>query len=143
MNSKLTKLTQLFLVVSALGFTASNAMSEVKLPKTAKLLNKAEIIVAYGGKTTNYEHPNTDKVIGTAIFSADMTKGNGTFIAGSTKGEWESKITLKKDQYCWSLRVKGNKKFEKPVCNLVYLDGKVAYEVHPKTKQIVSVNTIQ
>jgi hypothetical protein len=127
----------------AFALTATQAMGAVKLPKTAKLLDKAGIIAAYGGKTTKFDHPNTDKVFGTAIFNADMTKGHGTIVAGDIKGEWETKITLKDDQYCWALKVKGAKKYEKPVCNQVYLDGKTAYEVQPKTKKILSVNTIE
>jgi hypothetical protein len=123
--------------------SSASAAEKVKLPATAKKLDKAGIIAAYGGKTTNFTHPNTDNVFGLAIFDAEMAKGHGTFVAGKTKGEWETKITLKDDQYCWSLKVKGKKKYEKPVCNLVYLDGNTAYEVHPKNNAILSVNVIQ
>lgn len=129
--------------ITAIGSTGLQAAEKVKLPESAKKLDKAGILVAYGGKTTNFEHPNTDKVHGTAIFNADMTKGNGTFVAGKTKGTWQTKITLKEDQYCWALRVGKNKKYDKPVCNFVYLDGNTAYEVNPKTSEILSVNTIQ
>ena len=119
------------------------AAGKVKLPDTAQKLDKAGIIAAYGGKTTKFTHPNTDGVYGLAIFAADMKTGHGTFVAGETKGEWETKITLKEDQYCWAVRVKPAKKYQKPVCNHVYLDGNTAYEVHPKNKTILSVNVIQ
>jgi hypothetical protein len=125
------------------GPSSAVAAEKVKLPATAKKLDKAGIIAAYGGKTTNFTHPNTDNVYGLAIFDADMAKGHGTFVAGETKGEWDTKITLKDDQYCWAVRVKPAKKYQKPVCNFVYLDGNTAYEVHPKNKTILSVNVIQ
>lgn len=131
------------MAIGAFGLSVTAALGAVKLPKTAKLLTKAEIIAVYAGSTSNWDHPNTDKVTGTAIINADATMGNGTYVAGKNKGVWETKITFKNDQYCWSVRANDAKKFEKPVCNLIYLDGKVAYEVHPKSKKILSVNTIQ
>lgn len=138
-----TKFSTAALVVFALAFTATAAMSAVKLPKTAKLLDKAGIVAAYCGKTILWDHPNTDKVKGTVIFNAKMTNAVGTYVSSKNKGEFESKVSFKGDQYCFSVRVKPAKEYAKRVCNLIYLDGTTAYEVNPKSKTIVSVNTIQ
>jgi hypothetical protein len=127
----------------SLPITSASAADKVKLPATAVKLDKAGIMAAYGGKKTSFSHPNTDKVTGTADFSADMKTGSGTFVAGKIKGKWVSKITLKADQYCWSVKAGDAKKYDKPVCNHVYLDGNTAYEVDPKSKKILSVNVIQ
>jgi hypothetical protein len=129
--------------VTFLTIGTASAAEMVKLPATAVKLDKAGIMAAYGGKKTTFSHPNTDKVTGTADFSADMKTGSGTFVAGKIKGNWVSKITLKGDQYCWSVKAGDAKKYDKPVCNHVYLDGKTTYEVDPKSKKILSVNIIQ
>jgi hypothetical protein len=121
----------------------SLAADAVVLPKTAKLLTKAEAIVVYGGNTTTWSHPNSDKVTGTAVFDATVTSASGEFQDGKNKGEWESKITWKGDQYCWQARAKGIGKFGKPVCNLIYQDAKTVYEVDPKSKKVTSVDLLQ
>jgi hypothetical protein len=141
----LIKKSTFLTLLAAVTFTSDTtlAVEAVKVPATAKLLTKAEIVATYGGTTSNWEHPNTDGSHGTAIVNADATKGHGTYADDKSNGTWESKITFKGDQYCWSVRVNGKGKFQKPVCNLIYLDGKVAYEVDPKSKKILSVNTIQ
>jgi hypothetical protein len=143
MNIEFRKLALMAFASGAFALTATQAMSAVKMPKTAKLLNKAEIIALYANTTSDWDHPNTDKVKGTAIINADVTIGGGTWIAGNEKGNWESKITFKGDQYCWASRLKGEKKYNPRVCNLIYQDGKTAYEVDPKTKKILSINTIR
>jgi outer membrane protein assembly factor BamB len=143
MTSKFRTSAQIALTLAGLGALTVNAMGADKVPATAKLLTKAEIMAAYSGATLKWTHPYTDKGTGTAAFNTDLTSGKGTFVFGKDKGEFESKITFKGDQYCWAAKGKGEKKFGKRVCNLVYLDGKIAYEVDPKSKQILSVNTLQ
>lgn len=121
----------------------SLAADAVSLPKSAKLLTKAEVIVIYGGKKTEWSHPNTDKATGTAVFDTTVSSASGEFQDGKNKGEWESKITWKGDQYCWQARAKGQGKFGKPVCNLIYQDSKTVYEVDPKSKKVISVDLLQ
>jgi len=132
-------------VCAAVGLTpmTSQAADAVVLPKTAKLLTKAEVIAIYGGKTTEWSHPNSDKATGTAVFDATVSSASGEFQNGKDKGEWESKITWKGDQYCWQARPKGTGKFGKLVCNLIYQDAKTIYEVDPKSKKVVSVDLLQ
>lgn len=132
--------------VLAVGFATGVAWAAeaVKLPATAKLLTKDEIIALYAGKSTTWEHPNTDKSTGTTIIAADAKTMSGTWANGNDKGEWEGKISFnKKDQYCYVFRGKGEKKWSKLTCNLVYLDGKTVYELDPKNKKILSVNIVQ
>lgn len=121
--------------------TLAFAQDPVTLPPTAKLLTKAEIIAAYGGKPHTWSHPNTDKGTGTFTLDANTSTVSGTWEIGKQKGEFEGKITYEGDQSCYRTRPKGSKKaYGKITCNLVYLDGDTAYEVNPKTKVITSVN---
>jgi hypothetical protein len=125
---------------------AMPALAEVNLPAAAKALTRAEVVALYSGKSTTWDHPYTDKSTGTANFSPDLTTMWGTWKNGKDKGEWEAKISFKKDQYCYQTRPKGSKdKFSKVTCNIVYLDAetKTVYEVHPKNKKILSVNALQ
>jgi Protein of unknown function (DUF995) len=116
----------------------------VKLPTSAKQLSKDEIITLYSGKSTTWQHPNTDKSTGTTIIAADLKTMNGTWQNGKDKGEWDGKISFnKKDQYCYVSRGKGQKKYSKETCNLVFTDGKTVYEVDPKSKKVLSINIIQ
>jgi hypothetical protein len=140
---KLKVYTQVALTFGGLVFSAVGSFAAEKVPATAKLLTKAEIFSTYSGATLKWTHPYTDKGTGTATFNADLTSGKGTFVFGKNKGEFESQVSFKGDQYCWAAKGKGEKKYGKRVCNLVYLDGKVVYEVDPKSKQILSVNALQ
>jgi hypothetical protein len=119
----------------------AQAADKVKVPETAKLLNKAEIIAQYDGKLYSWDHPNTDKAHGTTTYVAASSTIGGTWESGKDKGEWEGRISWKGDQYCFETRGKGSKKKYNPKqCNMIYLDGITTYEVNPKTKQVLSVN---
>jgi hypothetical protein len=142
MKLQFNKVSSFAFTALLVSLSATTVWGATKIPKTAKLLNKAEIIALYANTTSDWDHPNTDKVKGTAIINADVTMGKGTWAAGGSKGEWESKITFKGDQYCWATKIKGTK-YNPRVCNLIYLEGKTAYEVDPKSKKILSVNTIR
>ena len=73
-----------------------------------------------------------------------MKTMDGTWKAGKKGGEWEGKISFNKaGQYCYVTRGKGQKKYGKQTCNLLFLDGKTVYELDPKSKKILSVNTLQ
>jgi hypothetical protein len=138
-----TSATLAFLALG-LGSNLAMAADAVKLPDSAKQLSKDEIIALYAGKSTTWDHPNTDKSTGTAIIAADATSMSGTWKNGKDKGEWEGKISFnKKDQYCYVTRGKGDKKYGKETCNLVFADVKTIYEVNPKSKKVLSVNVIQ
>lgn len=129
----------LFLSTSLIEST--KAKDTLMLPKTAKLLDKAGVMATYDGKQFAWSHPNTDHVTGTANFDLKNGLANGAWNGGKASGEWESKITFKGDQYCYEARGKGKKKYNKMVCNLVYLDGTTTYEVDPKTKRVLSTDS--
>ena len=122
---------------------ASSALAKDKiiLPTTAVLLDAAGVMATYDGKQFAWAHPNTDKVTGTAKFDLKNGLADGTWKAGKDTGEWESKVTFKGDQYCFEARGKGQKKYNKMVCNLVYLDGTTTYEIDPKSKRVLSIDT--
>ena len=131
-------------VAVALAPTLAWSADAVKLPASAKQLAKDEIIALYSGKSTTWDHPNTDKSTGTTIIAADATSMSGTWVNGKDNGEWEGKISFnKKDQYCYVTRGKGDKKYGKETCTLVFVDGKTVYEINPKSKKVLSINTIQ
>lgn len=119
------------------------ATNSVLLPKTAKPLTKAEIVAIYGGKTAEWNHPNTDHTTGTATWDAAVSVSSGTWKAGKNHGEWDSKVTWKGDQYCYEAKGKDKKKYNKMVCNLVFqdVDG-IVYEVDPKTKKVISTDKL-
>jgi Protein of unknown function (DUF995) len=132
---------RMFFLALALAFTTpALAADKVKLPATAKQLTAAEIIAVYDGKKYAWDHPNTDKVTGTVLFDFKKSYMNGTWKAGKDTGEWEGKITMKGDQYCYRTRGKGEKKFGKMTCNILFLDGTTVYEVDPKTKKVLSTD---
>ncbi len=116
------------------------AADKVKIPKTAKVMTAAEIILAYDGKSYAWDHPNTDKATGTVLFDFKKSYMSGKWKAGKDSGEWEGKITMKGDQYCYETRGKGQKKYDKMVCNILYIDGTTIYEVHPKSKKVLSTD---
>jgi hypothetical protein len=118
----------------------ARAKDTLMLPPTAKLLDKAGIMAAYDGKKYSWSHPNTDKVTGTANFDLKNGMASGVWNDGKTSGEWEAKVTFKGDQYCFEARGKGKKKYNKMVCNLVYLDSTTTYELDPKTKRVLSID---
>jgi Protein of unknown function (DUF995) len=122
--------------------TPAFAADKVVLPPDAKMLTAAEVIAAYDGKSYAWDHPNTDKVKGTVTF--DFKKGymSGTWNDGKSKGEWEGKITMKGDQYCYRTKPKGGKKFSNTTCNILYTDGKMIYETHPKSKKVLSTDVL-
>jgi len=120
---------------------SAKAKDTLILPPTAKLLDKAGVMAAYDGKQYSWSHPNTDKVTGTANFDLKSGLAHGTWKYAKNSGEWESKVTFKGDQYCYEARGKGQKKYNKMVCNLVYLDGTTTFEVDPKTKRVLSTDT--
>jgi Protein of unknown function (DUF995) len=121
---------------------AAMAADKVKLPDTAKMLTKAEVVALYGGRKTTWEHPNTDGVTGTAEFDSELKSAKGTFNDGGKKGTWESKLSFKGDWYCYQVRVNGGKKYSKRTCNVIYVDGEKIYEVDPKSKKVLSLNQI-
>jgi hypothetical protein len=129
----------LFFSTSFVGIT--NAKDTLILPQTAKLLDKAGVMATYDGKKFAWSHPNTDHVTGTANFDLKNGFANGTWKDGKDTGEWEARVTFKGDQYCYEARGKGKKKYNKMVCNLVYLDGTTTYEVDPKTKRVLSTDS--
>ena len=51
-----------FSVFATVGILLGSALAaeKLKLPETAIKLDKAGILAAYGGKTTEFTHPNTD-----------------------------------------------------------------------------------
>jgi Protein of unknown function (DUF995) len=130
--------TALTMIIGFASSTAAIAADEVKLPATAKLLTKAEILEAYGGKTYSWSHPNTDKYTGTVKFDLAHSYMSGNYELG--KDEWEGKVSFKGDQYCFRTRGKGQKKYNPVSCNLVYLDGTTTYELDPKTKAVKSID---
>ncbi len=121
---------------------------KVKLPPSAKMLTKAEVMAVYGGKSAEWTHPNTDKVTGTVTWDATVSTATGTWKDGKNSGKWEGKITFKGDQYCYETHGSaGNdpfpKKYNKMVCNLVYQDTDgMTYEVDPKSKKVLSTDKI-
>ncbi len=127
-------------LILALCSTSAFAADKVKVPATAKLLSKSEIVALYDGKLYSWAHPNTDNGNGTTTFVSTSSTISETYNVGGNKGNWEGKITWKDNQYCFQTRGKGGKKFDPKQCNLIYLDGKTAYEVNPKTKKVMSVN---
>lgn len=132
---------RLFVLTMALAFSTSAwAADKVKVPKTAKSMTAAEIIAAYDGKKYAWDHPNTDKATGTVLFDFKTMTMGGTWKAGKDSGEWEGKITMKGDQYCYRTRGKGEKKYGKMTCNILYIDGTTVYEVDPKTKKVLSTD---
>jgi outer membrane lipoprotein-sorting protein len=142
----LIKKTTLLTLIAVVAFASTSAFAaeSVKVPPTAKLLSKDEVIALYAGKSTTWEHPNTDKSNGTTIIAADLKTMSGTWQSGSDKGEWEGKISFNKDGlYCYVTRGKGQKKYGKQTCNLVFADGKTVYEADPKSKKVLSINVIQ
>lgn len=120
---------------------SAKAKDTLMLPPTAKLLDKAGVMATHDGKKFSWSHTNTDKVTGTADFDLKNGMASGIWNDGKTSGEWESKISFKGDQYCYEARGKGQKKYNKMVCNLVYLDGTTTFEVDPKTKRVLSTDT--
>lgn len=131
----------IFLATTALLASGATAKDKLVLPATAQLLDAAGVMATYDGKQFAWAHPNTDKVTGTAMFDLKNGMAQGTWKGGKGSGEWESKVTFKGDQYCFEARGKGQKKYNKMVCNLVYLDGTTTYEVDPKTKRVLSTDT--
>ena len=138
-NSIGTVVLSLLLLTCLVGST--RAKDTLVLPPSAKLLDKAGIMATYDGKQFAWSHPNTDRVTGTANFDLKNGLATGTWTIGKKSGEWESKVTFKGDQYCYEARGKGQKKYNKMVCNLVYLDGAVTYEIDPRTKKVLSTDT--
>lgn len=118
------------------------AADKVKLPDTAKLLTKAEVIALYGGKKTEWDHPNTDGSSGTAEFDATLSTAQGTYTYKKKKGTWVSRLSFKNDLYCYEVKADGAKKFGKRTCNAIYVDGDAIYEVDPKSKKVLSLNKI-
>jgi Protein of unknown function (DUF995) len=116
------------------------AADRVKLPATAKAMTAAETIATYDGKKYAWDHPNTDNATGTVLFDFKNSYMSGTWKSGSDGGEWEGKITMKGDQYCYRTRGKGQKKYGKMTCNLMFIDGTTVYEVDPKTKKVLSTD---
>jgi hypothetical protein len=139
------KMSAVFTILAVgLAPTLTWSAEAAKLPPTAKQLTKAEIIATYAGKSTTWDHPNTDKSTGTTVIAADIKTMSGTWKNGKDKGEWEGKISFnKKDQYCYVSRGKGEKKWSKETCNLVFADGKTIYETNPKSMKVLSINVIQ
>ncbi len=131
----------ILLATTALFASRATAKDKVVLPATAQLLDAAGVLATYDGKQFAWAHPNTDKVTGTVMFDLKNGVMNGGWKAGKDTGEFEGKVTFKGDQYCFEARGKGQKKYDKMVCNLVYLDGTTTYEVNPKTKRVLSVDT--
>lgn len=138
------RVLSIFAAVSmALGTSAALAEEITKLPDSAKQLTKEEIISAYANKHLTWSHPTTDKGHGTTIVDATVTTMSGTYDVGGSKGEWEGKISWNGQQYCYQTRPKGSqKKYSKKTCNLIYSGGNNFIEVDPKTKKVLSVNTI-
>ncbi len=93
--------------------TPAVAADKVKLPKTAKAMTAADIMATYDGKKYAWEHPNTDHATGTVLFDLKKSYASGTWKSGKDSGEWEGKITMKGDQYCYQTRGKGKKKYDK------------------------------
>lgn len=120
---------------------STKAKDTLMLPKTAKLLDKAGVMATYDGKKFSWSHPNTDHLTGNVNFDLKKGYADGIWNDGKKSGEWEGKITFKGDQYCFETRGKGNKKYNKMVCNLVYLDGTTTYELDPKTKRVLSIDS--
>ena len=97
------------------------------------------MIAIYDGKLDLWKHPNGDH--GTTTHDAKAGTIGGEYNVGSNEGEWEGKVTWKGDQYCFRTRGKGKGKYGALECNIIFLDGTTAYEVHPKTKKVKSINT--
>jgi Protein of unknown function (DUF995) len=116
------------------------AADKVKVPATAKAMTATDIIATYDGKSYAWAHPNTDKATGTVLFDFKKSYMSGTWKAGKDSGEWEGKITMKGDQYCYETRGKGKKKYDKMVCNILFIDGTTVYEVNPKSKKVLSTD---
>jgi alkylated DNA nucleotide flippase Atl1 len=136
------KIRHLYPILPLLASLAIPAVAEIKLPSTAKQLKTDEIRQMLSGKKTTWK--NVDNVSGTAEYSADVKTSKGTLINGEGKTvNWDSKVALKKDQYCFSVRVGDSKKRFPQACYLVFADGKSLYEVDPKTKKVQSINTVQ
>jgi hypothetical protein len=123
--------------------TVTVAADKIKLPEDAKLLTKTDVLALYSGKSFNWSHPNTDKGTGTTVFDATAANMGGTYHVGKYKGEWEGVISWKGEQYCYKTRGKGEKKYSKVTCNLVYAKDGTSYEIDPKKKTLLSVNTPQ
>ena len=138
---KYTAVAAGFLIAFTCGMGHAMAKDKLLLPATAKPLTKDGVMAAYDGKQYAWSHPNTDKVTGTVKFDLKNGLMGGTWSDGKSTGEWEGKVTFKGDQYCFETRGKGQKKYNKMVCNLVYLDGTTTYELDPKTKKVLSTDT--
>ena len=132
---------RIFIAILAMSFaTSAIAANKVKVPPTAKPMTAADIMAAYDGKSYAWDHPNTDKAKGTVFFDLKKSYASGTWKSGKDSGEWEAKITMKGDQYCYEARGKGQKKYNKMVCNILFMDGTMVYEVDPKTKKVLSTD---
>jgi len=134
--SKVLK-TLSFLVLSSAFVTSAFAADKVPMPKDAKLLTKAEIMAAYGGKKVNWSHPNGDKVYGYAVFDAAMTTNSGEWHAGKNHGKFANNvISFDGDVYCL------NKNKPDQYCAVVYQAGDTFFENNPKSGKNQSVNKI-
>jgi hypothetical protein len=124
-------------------FISAAQAAEVKVPDTAKQLKRDGIVAAYAGKSITWERVNGGQVTGTATFAADLKSATGTWKTSDQGGEWESKVTIKGDQYCYQARNKGEKKYGKVTCAIMFSDGTQFYEVEPKAKKLVSITKYQ
>jgi Protein of unknown function (DUF995) len=131
---------RILIALLALSIATPALAAKVKVPATAKPMTATDIIAAYDGKTYKWAHPNTDKVTGTVLFDFKKSFMNGTWKAGKESGEWEGKITMKGDQYCYETRGKGKTKYDKMVCNVLFIDGTTVYETDPKSKKVLSTD---
>jgi hypothetical protein len=131
-----------YFLIPILATIGTPALAEIAIPASAKQLKTDEIREMLGGKKTTWK--NADNITGTAEYSADLKSSKGTLINGEGKTvKWDSKVAIKKDQYCFAVRVGGSKKRFPQECYLVFADGMALYEVNPKTKKVQSVNTVE
>jgi hypothetical protein len=136
MNSRFSFLLPLLATLS------TPAIAEVTIPASAKQLKTTEIREMLSGKKTTWK--NAENITGTAEYSADLKTSNGTLVNSEGKTvKWDSKVAIKKDQYCFAVRVGESKKRFPQECYLIFADGKALYEVNPKTRKVQSVNTVQ
>jgi hypothetical protein len=136
------KFRHLCSVLPILGLLVSPATADIKLPASAKQLKTDEIRQMLSGKKTKWK--NADNISGTAEYSVDVKTSKGTLINGEGKTvNWDSKVAVKKDQYCFAVRVGDSKKRFPQACFLVFAEGNALYEVDPKTKKVQSINTVQ
>lgn len=131
-------------VLIGAAITSTAALAEnVTVPASAKLMKRADIVAAYAGKSITWQRANGGDVSGTATFSADLKSATGDWKTADQRGEFESKVTLKGDQYCYQARDKGKKEYGKLTCAIMYSDGAQFYEVEPKSKKLVSITKHQ